>query len=78
MSRIITRIIYSHIHRCPGCLTKTCSLTCLNTHKEILQCNGKKSRTAFVPMNEMKINTLTEDLSYLENSKNVVTQAVCE
>lgn len=42
----------SHINTpkycCPGCSTRTCSLKCVQRHKEWAQCSGKRDPTAYV------------------------------
>ncbi|KAF2430510.1 hypothetical protein EJ08DRAFT_588775 [Tothia fuscella] len=35
-------------YRCPGCSTQTCSLQCVQRHKEWAQCTGKRDPTAYV------------------------------
>lgn len=54
-------------YTCPSCLVKTCSLTCVNSHKERLACNGTKSVTDYVSMKEFTDHQLVADFNYLED-----------
>lgn len=45
-------------YRCPGCSRQTCSLPCVNKHKELYSCDGKRDRTAFVSASEFTENHL--------------------
>ncbi|KAI8054526.1 hypothetical protein BDF22DRAFT_742461 [Syncephalis plumigaleata] len=53
-------------YRCPRCETRTCSLSCVQTHKSQTGCSGKRDRTSYVPMKEFGINQLTSDIQFLE------------
>ena len=35
---------------CPACNRRTCSLTCVRTHKTQFTCSGKRNRTEYVPI----------------------------
>ena len=58
-------------YKCPGCLLLTCSLLCVNMHKEESKCTGKKNalptHAIKLKMCEMGINTLRKDIAFIEN-----------
>ncbi|KIJ37357.1 hypothetical protein M422DRAFT_231697 [Sphaerobolus stellatus SS14] len=54
------------IYTCPRCSTRTCSLTCSKSHKEVLSCSGERDKTAYVPMNKYGWDTMANDYAYLE------------
>lgn len=39
-------------YRCPGCLIRTCSLSCVQKHKSERHCNGERIKTAYVSIKE--------------------------
>jgi hypothetical protein len=45
-------------YRCPRCETRTCSLSCVQTHKSQTGCSGKRDRTGYVSMKEFGVNQL--------------------
>ena len=53
-------------YTCPGCGRKTCSLACVNRHKETFACTGKRDRTGFVKRGELSYDTLKSDYKFLE------------
>ena len=55
------------LYRCPACLIRTCSLVCCKVHKEKQGCNGKRDRTAFVPVNKFTDSTVASDFHFLED-----------
>ncbi len=55
------------IYRCPGCMTRTCSLKCCLVHKEESGCNGKRNRVEFVPLHQYSDSTLSSDFHFLED-----------
>jgi len=57
------------LYRCPACSTRSCSLKCCQQHKiqRVPPCNGKRDRTAFVPLNKFDDKTLTSDFHFLED-----------
>ncbi len=58
------------IYRCPKCFARTCCLSCCLTHKEESNCDGKRDRTAFVPLHQFKDTTLKSDYYFLEDVLN--------
>ena len=55
---------------CPGCQIRTCSLRCVQAHKERTQCSGKRNRSEFLPVCRMTDNTLRNDYFFLEDVLN--------
>ncbi|KAI9599186.1 hypothetical protein BDF19DRAFT_430361 [Syncephalis fuscata] len=53
-------------YRCPRCDARTCSLVCVNTHKETSGCSGKRDRTQYVSMKTFDVNQLASDIGFLE------------
>jgi len=39
-------------YRCPRCLMKTCSLSCVKQHKLTSGCDGQRDTTAFVSLDD--------------------------
>ncbi|KAL4192183.1 hypothetical protein AMTRI_Chr06g171030 [Amborella trichopoda] len=62
-------------YRCPGCNVRSCSLPCVNSHKKRLGCNGKRSRTQFVPLSKFDDNILLSDYNLLEETKRIADSA---
>ncbi len=58
------------IYRCPKCFVRTCCLACCKSHKEEAKCDGKRDRTAFVPLHQFKDSTLKSDYYFLEDVLN--------
>jgi len=59
--------IKDSIYRCPACFTRTCSLLCCKEHKKQQNCNGRRDKTAFVPLNKFSNSTLASDFHFLED-----------
>lgn len=55
------------LYRCPACMLRTCSLECCKSHKTQTNCNGKRDRTAFVPLHKFTDSTLSSDFHFLED-----------
>eukprot|EP01024_Parvocaulis_polyphysoides_P015400 TRINITY_DN16719_c0_g2_i2.p1 TRINITY_DN16719_c0_g2~~TRINITY_DN16719_c0_g2_i2.p1 ORF type:complete len:261 (-),score=23.25 TRINITY_DN16719_c0_g2_i2:62-844(-) len=55
-------------YKCPGCDTRTCSLDCCNTHKEQKNCNGKRKRSTYVPMNQFSDDLIVKDYKFLQET----------
>eukprot|EP00474_Spongospora_subterranea_P010964 CRZ11422.1 hypothetical protein [Spongospora subterranea] len=53
-------------YRCPKCFMQTCSVSCIQTHKEATGCNGVRDRVGFVAIKEFSDQLLLNDLSFLE------------
>ncbi|KAK4372195.1 hypothetical protein RND71_007579 [Anisodus tanguticus] len=45
-------------YKCPGCSIRTCSLPCINSHKQRTDCNGKKSITHVLSLTQFDDNLL--------------------
>ncbi|KAJ1648293.1 Box C/D snoRNA accumulation [Coemansia asiatica] len=54
-------------YKCPGCMTRTCSLDCSKTHKAETKCSGTRDRTKFVKRSEYDDNILISDYSFLQD-----------
>uniref|UniRef100_A0A4Y0BFZ8 Box C/D snoRNA protein 1 n=1 Tax=Anopheles funestus TaxID=62324 RepID=A0A4Y0BFZ8_ANOFN len=53
-------------YTCPRCEVKTCSLVCLNLHKQELKCDGVRDRTKYIPLVKMTRVDLMNDYYFLE------------
>ncbi|XP_052894127.1 box C/D snoRNA protein 1 [Anopheles moucheti] len=53
-------------YTCPRCEVKTCSLACLNLHKQELKCDGIRDRTKYIPLVKMTRMDLMNDYYFLE------------
>ena len=62
------------IYTCPRCLTRTCSMTCSKSHKELQSCSGERDKTAYVPMNKYGWGTMANDYAYLEEMGRKATE----
>ena len=54
-------------YKCPACSRRTCSLTCVNSHKKVTGCSGKKDPTAFLPLPLFTDSTLVSGIHLLAN-----------
>ena len=52
-------------YKCPRCAVKSCSLTCVNSHKSATKCTGIPDKVAFVDMKTFNVQQLKKDTSYL-------------
>ncbi|KAL8626017.1 hypothetical protein ACOMHN_012609 [Nucella lapillus] len=55
-----------HKYTCPRCAMHTCSLPCVQKHKQDLDCSGKRDRTAFVAKEDFTESHLRSDYFFLE------------
>ncbi|CAG5103800.1 Oidioi.mRNA.OKI2018_I69.chr1.g942.t1.cds [Oikopleura dioica] len=55
-------------YKCPGCQNRTCSLQCVQQHKEELNCSGKRDPTEFVFKKTMNNRLLLRDYRFLEDA----------
>ncbi|EYU42238.1 hypothetical protein MIMGU_mgv1a007493mg [Erythranthe guttata] len=62
-------------YKCPGCSLRTCSLTCVNSHKLRTSCTGKRPLTDFVPISKFDDNLLISDYKMLEEVKRIADSA---
>ncbi|XP_074291462.1 uncharacterized protein LOC141618259 [Silene latifolia] len=58
-------------YKCPACSRRTCSLTCVKSHKKSSGCTGKRDATVFVPLSQFDDSTLVSDYNLLEDIKRV-------
>ncbi|XP_047975911.1 box C/D snoRNA protein 1-like [Salvia hispanica] len=58
-------------YKCPGCSLRTCSLSCVNSHKQRTACTGKRPLTNFVPISQFDDNQLVSDYKMLEDVKRI-------
>lgn len=58
-------------YTCPGCGRRTCSLPCVQDHKETFSCNGKRDRTGFIKRTELSYKTLVSDYKLLEEIERI-------
>lgn len=63
-------------YRCPACDTRTCSLACVQRHKDKTKCTGKRPRTKFVGLQDFNDSQLLSDFRFLEDGKSLVDSAV--
>ncbi|KAJ1826420.1 Box C/D snoRNA accumulation, partial [Coemansia sp. RSA 2599] len=54
-------------YKCPGCMTRTCSLGCSNRHKAETKCSGTRDKTKFVKRSEYDDNILMSDYGFLQD-----------
>lgn len=59
-------------YRCPACEKQTCSLSCVNLHKSVGKCSGKRLRAgqAYLPASELTPTVLLDDYWFLEEANN--------
>ncbi|XP_054707705.1 box C/D snoRNA protein 1-like [Uloborus diversus] len=53
-------------YRCPKCSVLSCSLQCVNAHKEENSCNGVRDETTFIPVEEYREKDFQSDYHFLE------------
>jgi len=61
-------------YKCPGCFTKSCSLSCVRKHKELMNCNGKRNPAKFVAMSDYGETNMLSDYRFLESANKVLDQ----
>ncbi|KAG7171654.1 Box C/D snoRNA protein 1-like [Homarus americanus] len=57
-------------YRCPACTVRSCSLSCVKTHKRCEGCNGVRDRAAMVLKDDMDNLSLLSDYRLLEEIDN--------
>ncbi|XP_051144186.1 putative box C/D snoRNA protein SPCC613.07 [Andrographis paniculata] len=62
-------------YKCPGCSIRSCSLPCVNSHKQRTGCTGKRSFTKVVPTSQFDDNLLLSDYNLLEDVKRFTDSA---
>lgn len=57
-------------YRCPGCDQQSCSLRCVQEHKRLHSCTGKRSRAAakYLPVTELTPEIILDDYWLLEDA----------
>jgi hypothetical protein len=55
------------LYKCPRCGVFSCSLACCKRHKVEKSCNGRRDRSAFVPMSGFGDANLRNDYHFLED-----------
>ncbi|CAG8495293.1 17129_t:CDS:2 [Cetraspora pellucida] len=62
-------------YKCPKCEFHSCSLSCSKLHKETYDCNGIRSKTTYIPMDEYGYKELMSDYVFLEDISRAVDLA---
>lgn len=52
-------------YKCPCCLKKSCSLNCVNSHKKMYNCDGKRLRFSMKSLKKFEEKDLYKDLRYM-------------
>ncbi|XP_066935907.1 box C/D snoRNA protein 1-like [Clytia hemisphaerica] len=55
-------------YTCPGCKIKTCCLSCVEKHKKMTGCIGRRDKTAFVAKSQFNNFHLLNDYRFLEEA----------
>ncbi len=63
------------VYKCPSCGCKTCSLACINEHKKLKKCTGRKAPTKMVKKEDFSLEQLNEDYRFLMSAENVLDRA---
>ncbi len=62
-------------YRCPACLTRTCSLACVQKHKAEKGCDGKRKDGTFREVRDFDDATLHRDFRFLEGAARAIDGA---
>lgn len=62
-------------YKCPRCLVRTCSVSCVKLHKIKLTCSGIRDKTCYTPMSSYNENNLLSDYFFLEDVEKSVDVA---
>jgi hypothetical protein len=65
-------------YTCPSCQAISCSLQCINEHKNRTGCTGIRNKTKFVKASQYDVNTLTNDFTFLEDVGRVADNCIRE
>eukprot|EP00347_Sterkiella_histriomuscorum_P019065 403343093 len=59
-----------HKYKCPGCDRLTCSLACINKHKQQYKCDGKKSTQSqqLIRLADFGLNHLKRDMNFIQEA----------
>lgn len=53
-------------YTCPGCHLKSCTLACINRHKQTHNCDGKADNTAYVEKGRIDGDTVRRDYQFVK------------
>ncbi|EPS65598.1 hypothetical protein M569_09177, partial [Genlisea aurea] len=56
-------------YKCPACYIRTCSLPCINSHKQRTACTGKRPAAECIPLSQFDDNIILSDYNFLEDAK---------
>lgn len=59
-------------YKCPGCLTKTCSIECVKVHKNELDCDGKQVKIPFKKIEDFDDKQFFKDFNFLEEGSRLL------
>lgn len=62
-------------YTCPRCGIRTCSLTCVKSHKIDFDCDGIRDKTAYVPLDNFTVIHLLSDYRLLEDVTRVAERS---
>lgn len=62
-------------YTCPGCKMKTCCLSCVQKHKHMTGCSGRRERTKFVAKSSFDNFHLLNDYRFLEEANRLADNA---
>ncbi|XP_073129177.1 uncharacterized protein [Henckelia pumila] len=62
-------------YKCPGCSLRSCSLPCVNAHKQRTACTGKKPVSNSIPLSKFDDNLILSDYNMLEDVKRIAESA---
>ncbi|KAL5033983.1 Box C/D snoRNA accumulation, variant 2 [Batrachochytrium dendrobatidis] len=54
-------------YTCPKCRVKTCSLPCVQSHKKLQSCDGKRDKAGYIAKKKYDMACLTSDYCFLED-----------
>nr|CAB3268051.1 box C/D snoRNA protein 1-like [Phallusia mammillata] len=53
-------------YKCPNCLIRTCSVSCVKLHKQKFNCDGRRCKTLYKPKENLNENDFLSDYRFLE------------
>lgn len=62
-------------YRCPRCQLRTCNLPCVNKHKEIFSCDGKRDRTPYVRIGDFTEKHFIDDFFFLQEAEEAIERS---
>ncbi|CAG9324568.1 unnamed protein product [Blepharisma stoltei] len=54
-------------YKCPGCLSLTCSVKCVKSHKTKYSCSGMPDKTKYEGIKDINTNTMHRDINFLSD-----------